>query len=173
MAIVMETMGERLRAARSKAGYGSAKAAAEAMGVAVSTYIQHESGTRGYGRRVARYAKFFKVAPEWLAFGSEDRLSEQVLSRMLETTLRQIPAGATIGDWPRLAAPSLYSQLVRFRAEHGKRPVQPGHHASRPRRGVRHILSAIPLIANPGKLLNYRPKCKRLILIRSIRNDLS
>jgi transcriptional regulator with XRE-family HTH domain len=118
----MATMGERLRAARNKAGYGSAKAAAEAMGVAVSTYIQHESGTRGYGHRVARYAKFFRVPPEWLAFGSEDALSEQMLSRMLEIALREMPAGATIGDWPRLAASSLYAQLVQFRGEHGAKP---------------------------------------------------
>lgn len=118
----METMGERLRTARDKAGYASAKAAAEAMGVAVSTYIQHESGTRGYGHRVARYAKFFKVPPEWLAFGSEDALSEQMLSRMLEIALREMPAGATIGDWPRLAASSLYAQLVQLRGERATKP---------------------------------------------------
>jgi transcriptional regulator with XRE-family HTH domain len=121
--IAMETMGERLRAARDKAGYTSAKAAAEAMGVAVSTYIQHESGTRGYTRRVPRYAKFFRVPPEWLAFGTEDGLSEQVLSGMLETALREMPAGATIGDWPRLAASSLYAQLVQFRGERTKKPA--------------------------------------------------
>jgi transcriptional regulator with XRE-family HTH domain len=125
MMSAMETMGERLKAARDKAGYASAKAAAEAMGVAVSTYIQHESGTRGFGRRVARYAGFFKVAPEWLAFGTDDGLSEQLLSGMLETALREMPAGATIGDWPRLAAASLYAQLVQFRDERARKPLAP------------------------------------------------
>jgi transcriptional regulator with XRE-family HTH domain len=123
----METMGERLRAARTKAGYPSAKAAAEAMGVAVSTYIQHESGTRGYGHRVARYAKFFRVRPEWLAFGSDDGLNEKILSRMLENALRGLPSDTRIGEWPRLAAPSLYAQLAQFRGEGAR--ARPGRTA--------------------------------------------
>lgn len=55
-----------------KAGYSSAKAAAEAMGVPVATYIQHENGVRGYpASRAERYARFFRVAPEWLLYGSK------------------------------------------------------------------------------------------------------
>jgi SOS-response transcriptional repressor LexA len=62
---------ERLREAREKSGWHSAKAAAEAMGVAVPTYIQHENGTRGIpAARAQRYARFFRVAPEWLLYGS-------------------------------------------------------------------------------------------------------
>jgi len=61
---------ERLRSARQKAGYDSAKSAAEAMGVPVATYIQHENGVRGFpATRAERYAKFFRVPPEWLLYG--------------------------------------------------------------------------------------------------------
>jgi SOS-response transcriptional repressor LexA len=66
----MESPAERLKAARLKAGYETAKAAAEAMGATVSTYIQHESGVRGYpSKTAARYARYFRVAPEWLLYG--------------------------------------------------------------------------------------------------------
>jgi SOS-response transcriptional repressor LexA len=64
---------DRLREARIKAGYETAKGAAEAMGATVSTYIQHENGSRGFpASRAARYAKFFRVAPEWLLYGRGD-----------------------------------------------------------------------------------------------------
>lgn len=65
----METPAERLRFARERK-YPDAKAAAEAMGARVATYIQHENGTRGIRPSVAqRYARFFGVAPDWLLFG--------------------------------------------------------------------------------------------------------
>lgn len=61
---------ERLRKAREKAGYASARSAAEAMGAAVATYSQHENGTRGFPIKTAeRYAAFFKVPVEWLTLG--------------------------------------------------------------------------------------------------------
>lgn len=54
-----------------RAGYDSAKSAAEAMGIPVATYIQHENGGRGFpADRAKRYGKFFRVAPEWLLYGS-------------------------------------------------------------------------------------------------------
>ena len=60
----------RLKNARIDAGYSSAKLAAEAMGVSVPTYIQHENGTRGYpADRAQRYARFFRTTPEWLLYG--------------------------------------------------------------------------------------------------------
>jgi phage repressor protein C with HTH and peptisase S24 domain len=66
----MSDASERLKQARVKAGYDSAKGAAEAMGVSVPTYIQHENGIRGYpAGRAARYARFFRVKPEWLLYG--------------------------------------------------------------------------------------------------------
>jgi SOS-response transcriptional repressor LexA len=66
----MSTPDERLREARINAGYDTAKSAAEAMGVPVATYIQHENGGRGMPpARVARYGRFFRVAPEWILYG--------------------------------------------------------------------------------------------------------
>jgi len=66
----MMNAAERLRSARIKAGFDTAKAAAEAMGVPVATYIQHENGVRGLpAGRADRYAKFFRVLPEWLLYG--------------------------------------------------------------------------------------------------------
>ena len=66
----MSDAANRLREAREKSGYHSAKAAAEAMGVPVATYIQHENGTRGFpASKAARYARFYRVKPEWLLYG--------------------------------------------------------------------------------------------------------
>lgn len=66
----MTDASERLRLAREKGSYSSAKSAAEAMGVPVATYIQHENGTRGFpAATAARYARFFRVKPEWLLYG--------------------------------------------------------------------------------------------------------
>lgn len=60
----------RLKSARERAGYQSAKAAAEAMNIPVATYIQHENGSRGFpSDRAARYGRFFRVPPEWLLYG--------------------------------------------------------------------------------------------------------
>lgn len=60
----------RLKSARERAGYQSAKSAAEAMNIPVATYIQHENGARGFpADRAARYGRFFRVPPEWLLYG--------------------------------------------------------------------------------------------------------
>ena len=62
----------RLKEAREKEGYSSAKAAAEAMGLAVATYIQHENGSRGYpATKAQKYARFFRTTPEWLLYGTK------------------------------------------------------------------------------------------------------
>src|SRR5215472_12584905 len=67
------TRGERLRVSREKY-FKSARLAAKAMGVAVSTYGAHERaedpGGRDYGPEEAtRYARRFHVTPEWLLTG--------------------------------------------------------------------------------------------------------
>jgi SOS-response transcriptional repressor LexA len=67
----MNQASDRLKAARIKARYPSAKAAAEAMGIPVATYIQHENGGRGIpAARAEKYARFFHVTPEWLLYGT-------------------------------------------------------------------------------------------------------
>lgn len=60
---------ERLRAARERR-FDEAKQAAEYLGIAVSTYANHEAGSRNPSSdRVARYAKAFSVPLPWLAYG--------------------------------------------------------------------------------------------------------
>jgi phage repressor protein C with HTH and peptisase S24 domain len=68
------TQADRLKDARVRAGYETAKQAAEALGVPVTTYVSHENGQRGYpASKAHKYAKFFRVSPEWLLFGKGDR----------------------------------------------------------------------------------------------------
>lgn len=65
--LVGMTPGDRLKFVRVKAGYGTAKAAAEAIGVPLFTYRQHENGLRKISRDAAvRYSRFFKVTVDWL-----------------------------------------------------------------------------------------------------------
>lgn len=69
----MTTPGDRLKLARERRGVASAKEAAEAMGVPVATYIQHENGVRGVRpERAQQYATFYGVTPEWIVYGSGD-----------------------------------------------------------------------------------------------------
>ena len=128
----MADQASRLRAARERAGYDSAKMAAEAMGCSASTYIQHENGTRGYPKdRAERYARFFRVTPQWLLYGHGklDDLpappNEAVLEEMLRLIVDEIPARASISDWPRLGAPILRDLLERFQAD-GAHPAIAG-----------------------------------------------
>lgn len=68
-----------MKQARVKAGYSSAGAAAEAMGVNPATYAQHENGIRGYpAPRAERYGRFFRVAPEWLLYGRSKADAEPI-----------------------------------------------------------------------------------------------
>lgn len=63
---------ERLKAARIAAGFETAPAAADAMGISHSTYMGHENGSRGFRAKAVRYARMFKTTPEWLLFGRGD-----------------------------------------------------------------------------------------------------
>ena len=68
-----KTRGQRLRLAREARGFKSARLAAQAMGMPVSTYGAHEraeEGGRDFGPDEARrYARRFGVTPEWLLTG--------------------------------------------------------------------------------------------------------
>ncbi|KAB2846557.1 MAG: LexA family transcriptional regulator, partial [Hyphomicrobiaceae bacterium] len=68
----------RLRKAREMAGYASAAAAAEAMGIKASTYTHHENGTREFSRQDATlYARKFKVRPAWLMFDEPEATGDR------------------------------------------------------------------------------------------------
>lgn len=95
----MNNAGDRLRAARVKSGYDSAKQAAEAMGVPVATYVQHESGVRGIpATRAERYAHFFRTTPEWLLYGKTNLVKEVALGPLLYV-IGKVAAGVFDEAW--------------------------------------------------------------------------
>lgn len=69
----VDTPGKRLRAAREKAGFDSASAAARHLGIGVAGYRHQENGTRDLNYRSAQvYAKAFGTSAEWLMDGKRD-----------------------------------------------------------------------------------------------------
>lgn len=67
---VDHAVADRLRAAREAAGFETAKAAADAMGIPTATYTQHENGIRGLPAGKAKlYAQALETTPEWLLYG--------------------------------------------------------------------------------------------------------
>jgi hypothetical protein len=69
----IELQASRLREARKLRGFKSASLAAQRFGWPVPTYVSHENGTRGIGRRYQEYAKQFRVNPAWLLGHSAER----------------------------------------------------------------------------------------------------
>lgn len=66
----MDTFGERLRHARIMRGFKRAVDACERFGWVVSTYQQHENGTRGVKDATkVEYAEKFRVSLSWLIKG--------------------------------------------------------------------------------------------------------
>lgn len=69
--------GGRLKIARVDAGYETGEEAAEDLGIAYSTYNNHEQGWRGISHNAARrYAVFFKVNLDWLYENIGERRGE-------------------------------------------------------------------------------------------------
>lgn len=65
----MSTPSDRLRKARKVAGYPTATAFAEAVGVSRDTYLQHENGNRAFDASSAStYARRLKTTPEFLLY---------------------------------------------------------------------------------------------------------
>lgn len=120
---MMGPSNDRLRAVRERR-YDTAKEAAEAIRVAVATYIQHENGTRGSGsipRRAAeRYAKFFRVSLDWLLTGKGEEPANEPTEGDLEVMLREVietelTVSTRIADLPRIVAAGDGSKLtMRF-----------------------------------------------------------
>lgn len=69
---------KRLKTARLKRGFETAKAFATKNGVAASTYCQHETGKRQMSLRViAYYAQALDIDIQWLIQGKGVSSSEQ------------------------------------------------------------------------------------------------
>lgn len=70
----MTAKSHRLRQARLDAGFATAREGAARVGVKYSTYAGHENGSRDFDNKHAiRYARAFRVAPEWLLLGREPK----------------------------------------------------------------------------------------------------
>lgn len=71
---------EVLKAARMRAGYGTAAEAATVLGINEGTYRAHENGSRGIPANAAkRYARLFKVEVNDILFPSRDLTREKIL----------------------------------------------------------------------------------------------
>lgn len=60
---------KRLEQARLAAGYETMKDACRAHRWKYVTYQQHETGIRGIGRAVEKYARAYRTTQSWLQFG--------------------------------------------------------------------------------------------------------
>lgn len=87
---------ERLQEARRKAGFKEAVEAARAYGWTQATYTSHENGIRGLRPDVAeRYAKAFRVSPEWLLYGRGPRAAKAAATAQKKVPLvGYVSAGA-------------------------------------------------------------------------------
>lgn len=85
----MEEQAKRLREARERAGYESARKAALTHGWGVSTYAAHENGQNGFNAEKAEtYAKAFKTRADWLMFGVVDA---DLAAPGIDAQLRALP----------------------------------------------------------------------------------
>lgn len=101
----MDTMADRLRRARAKAGFKSALSAARKHGWTPSTYGAHENGQNEYDHKAAKaYAKAFRTTAAWLMTGEgPDHANSQV------PVMGRIGAGAEImPEFEQLPPEGLY-----------------------------------------------------------------
>ena len=107
----------RLQAARKRAGYDTAQAAAEAFGWRPVTYRKHESGDRGLRMDVARrYARAFRVDLGWLLTGKGDSEPDDSSGVALASPSGSIPVLGEVvaGVWREAAVlePTDYVQAI-------------------------------------------------------------
>lgn len=90
------TQAGRLRWARERAGYSSARAAAIERGWNENTYKSHEQGIRqAEGLKTAtaeKYARAFRVSHAWLMTGTGDPLKPDLPTEQLELAKRFLEA---------------------------------------------------------------------------------
>lgn len=92
----------RLKQAREMFGFDTAVAAADAMGIPRSTYVQHESGIRPYPyKRAILYGAALGVQPEWLLFGAASLPAQGSRVPIVATLGRVLAASASPpeADW--------------------------------------------------------------------------
>lgn len=93
-------LGERLVAARKRAGYATVADAARSMGVKYPTYASHENGNAGVRHSVAeKYARKFRVSLEWLLTGRGDMISGGVAPAEIDVTGLPVLGIIQAGHW--------------------------------------------------------------------------
>lgn len=84
----------RLKWARERRGYTSARAFAERHGFNYNTYSQHERGHSGITRAAKDYAKALRVSEAWLLTGegapAEDLLADDLGSDRLRSVFQRL-----------------------------------------------------------------------------------
>jgi phage repressor protein C with HTH and peptisase S24 domain len=91
---------DRLKTARQRAGFETATEAAQRFGWAISTYVGHESGARGFKDSTAiDYARAFRCPPEWILLGRgmDDAEASNSIAPMGETLVPVYNAQASAG----------------------------------------------------------------------------
>lgn len=135
---------ERLRAARQKAGYDTAQAAADAFGWNISAYRHHENGTRGFDVHTAvRYGRAFKVNPGYLL----------ALDRIDTPAIGSPPKDPNeIDIWGPVAA-GVWREAVTASGPHQKFEVGPNPRPGVPRFAVQVDGKSMDMILPPGSML--------------------
>lgn len=114
---------DRLRVAREAAGFDTAKAAADAIGIPTATYTQHENGTRGLPAGKARlYAHVFATTPEWLLYGRGGAEAKLVDAGLVPLT-RRIPVRGVVqaGAWSEIGVEEAPIDWAHFDAPEYRR----------------------------------------------------
>lgn len=103
----MGASNDRLRKAREKAGFSSARAAALRFGWTPSTYASHENGqTPVPAREAPKYARAFRVSPGWILTGEGEAQTNNVARVM-----GLIGAGAEINPEEEQIPPDGLSEI--------------------------------------------------------------
>lgn len=111
---------ERLAKAVRRAGYDTYRAAAERHHFKEPTLTSHANGTRSFDLETGyEYARAFKVDPAWLLGLRDDEPKQPVpteseLNAMVDSALRELPVGASLGDLAKVVSSSLRDQLERY-----------------------------------------------------------
>ena len=115
---------ERLRTAREAAGFDTAKAAADAIGIPVATYTQHENATRGLPAGKARvYARVFSTTPEWLLYGRGAASGEGPGGPDAVPVTRRIPVRGVVqaGAWSEIGVEEAPTDWTYFEVKEYQR----------------------------------------------------
>jgi len=104
-------MGDRLRSARIKAGFKSARAAALKHGWTPSTYAAHENGQNEFDpATAAKYGKAFKVSAGWLMTGGDSGAPPMGTisgAKLIKRNLREVPV---VGK----AAAGVFREVIEY-----------------------------------------------------------